>query len=80
MTPMTQQTQQLNDLCDRLKEMGYAQSKRIRIYGEDFEVISNPFPQGNGVAVRAQSRRENQSRVLQLPLPILQMLSHRKTA
>lgn len=75
-----EQAEHLNDLCNRLKEMGYAQSKRIRIYGEDFEVISNPFPQGNGIAVQAQSRREKQSRVLQLPLPILQMVSHRKTA
>jgi hypothetical protein len=80
MMPLTQQAKQLNDLCDRLKEMGYAQSKRIRIYGEDFEVVSNPFPQGNGVAVQARSGREKQSRVLQLPLPILQMVSHRKTA
>jgi hypothetical protein len=80
MMPLTQQAKQLNDLCDRLKEMGYAQSKRIRIYGEDFEVVSNPFPQGNGVAVQAKSGREKQSRVLQLPLPILQMVSHRKTA
>jgi hypothetical protein len=80
MTPSISQTTHLTDLCDRLKQMGYAQSKRIRIYGEDFEVISNPFPQGNGIAVQAKSGREKQSRVLQLPLPILQMVSPRKTA
>jgi hypothetical protein len=75
-----QEARQLNELCDRLKDMGYAQSKRIRIYGEDFEVISNPFPQGKGIAVQAQSKGEKQSRVLQLPLPILQMVSRRRSA
>jgi len=71
---------QLNELCDRLKKMGYERSKRIRIYGEDFEVISNPFPRGNGIAVEAQSGKEKQARVVQLPLPILQMVKPRKSA
>ena len=80
MLEASQEAAQLDELCDRLKKMGYAQSKRIRIYGEDFEVTSNPFPQGNGVAIQAQSKGEKQSRVLQLPLPILQMVSRRKSA
>ena len=69
---------QLIELCDRLKELGYAQFKRIRIYGQEFEVISNPFPEGKGIAVQAVSKREAQTRTVQLPLPILQMVSRRK--
>ena len=60
--------------------MGYAQSKRIRIYGEEFEVTSNPFPEGNGVAVQAVSKHEKQARVLKLPLPVLQTIVRKKTA
>jgi hypothetical protein len=71
---------QLCDLCDRLIQLGYAQSKRVRIYGEEFEMVSNPFPQGKGVAVQAVSKREPKPRVLQLPLPILQMAVRKKTA
>jgi hypothetical protein len=61
--------------------MGYARSKRIRIYGQEFEVISNPFPQGKGIAVRAHAKLETQERVLMLPLPIVQMVTRgRKSA
>ena len=71
---------QVDQLCERLKQMGYAQSKRIRIYGQEFEVISNPFPQGKGIAVRAHSKRDKQDRVLPLPLPVLQMVTRKKLA
>jgi len=78
--PASQESTDLAKICDRLKELGYAQSKRIRIYGQEFEVISNPFPQGRGVAVQAQPRGTKQARVLQLPLPILQMVTRGKLA
>jgi len=76
--PASQDAGQLDQLCERLKELGYAQSKRIRIYGQEFEVISNPFPQGKGIAVRAQAKLDKQERVLMLPLPILQMVTREK--
>jgi len=78
--PASQESTELIKLCDRLKELGYAQSKRIRIYGQEFEVISNPFPQGKGVAVQAQPKGAKQARVLQLPLPVLQMVTRGKPA
>ena len=84
MTPNTVKaspdTVQIDQLCERLKQLGYAQSKRIRIYGQEFEVISNPFPQGKGIAVRAHSKHEKHERVLLLPLPILQMVTRKKLA
>ncbi len=68
------------ELCDRLKKMGYAESHHIRIYGQEFDLISNPFPQGNGIAIQAVSTKEKQTRTLQLPLPILQMVTPKKIA
>jgi hypothetical protein len=59
--------------------MGYAESKRIRIYGQEFEVVSNPFPHGDGIAIRAFSRRETQARTLCLPLPVVQMVTRQKS-
>jgi len=79
-SPASQELADLAKICDRLRELGYAQSKRIRIYGQEFEVISNPFPQGKGVAVQAQPKGAKQARVLQLPLPSLQMVTRRKPA
>ncbi len=76
----SQEIGQVDQLCERLKQLGYAQSKWIRIYGQEFELISNPFPQGKGIAVRAQSKQEQQERILALPLPILQMVAKRKSA
>jgi len=78
--PASQELADLGKICDRLKEMGYAQSKRIRIYGQEFDVISNPFPQGKGIAVQAQPRGTKHTRVLQLPLPVLQMVLRERPA
>ena len=76
----SQDPAELHEICDRLKNLGYAQSKHIRIYGQEFTVISNPFPEGNGIAVRAVSRRETLERIVKIPLPILQTLNKRKAA
>jgi hypothetical protein len=74
----SQQSAELHEVCDRLQRMGYAQSKRIRIYGQEFEAVSNPFPNGDGIAIRAFSKRETQARTLQLPLPVVQMVTRQK--
>jgi hypothetical protein len=76
----SQHSNELGEICDRLRNMGYAQSKRIRIYGQEFEVISNPFPQGDGIAVQAMSKKETHARILPLPLPVLQMVTRKKPA
>jgi hypothetical protein len=76
----SQLSPEMHQICDKLKAMGYAQSRRIRIYGEEFEVISNPFPDGNGIAVRAIAKRELTERIVRLPLPVLQTVSRGKAA
>ena len=74
----SQQSIEVHEVCARLQSMGYAESKRIRIYGQEFEVVSNPFPQGDGIAIRAFSKRETQTRTLCLPLPVVQMVTRQK--
>jgi hypothetical protein len=74
----SQPSVELHEVCDQLQKMGYAQSKRIRIYGQEFEAVSNPFPNGEGIAIRAFSKRETQARILQLPLPVVQMVTRQK--
>ena len=64
-----------DELRERLKALGYANRKRIRIYGEDFDLTSNPIADGNGFAIEAVSRKSGNAKVLRIPLPVLQMVS-----
>jgi hypothetical protein len=63
------------ELCERLKTLGYAHRNRIRMYGEEFDLTSNPIPDENGFAVEAISRKSEIARRLRIPLSILQMIN-----
>jgi hypothetical protein len=76
----SQNSIELHEVCVRLQKMGYARSKHIRMYGQEFEVVSDPFPQGDGIAIQAFSKRETQARTLRLPLSILQVVTRKKQA
>jgi hypothetical protein len=41
------------------------------MYGEDFEIVSDPFPDGDGVAVEAITSKDPARRTLRLPVAIL---------
>lgn len=60
-----------DEVCEQIKKSGYAESQVVRIYGEEFEILSDPFPNEAGVAVRVRSRRTSQVRALQLPATLL---------
>jgi hypothetical protein len=47
----------VSEICDQVKHLGYAVSDRIRLYGEEFEVLSDPFPEDDGIAVRVKQKR-----------------------
>jgi hypothetical protein len=55
-----------------LKHLGYAISRRIRLYGEEFEVVSDPFSEAGGIAVRVTTKKDLTIRVLQIPATVLQ--------
>lgn len=64
------------ETCERLKGLGYAHRNRIRIYGEEFDLTSNPMADGNGFAIEAISRKSGQARKLRIPLSILKMITN----
>jgi hypothetical protein len=70
------------EICSQVKELGYATSDRIRLYGEEFEVVSDPFPENGGIAVRVKSlhAQSESIRVLQLPATVLQSVTGRRRA
>ena len=69
----------VSEICADVKNLGYAASGRIRLYGEEFEVISDPFPEADGIAVHVKTKKDSRVRVLQLPATILQSVRGRRT-
>src|SRR5580704_4259627 len=58
--------------CARIKQLGYGASRHIRIYGEEFELLSDPFPQANRIAICAKAKGDSRARVIGLPVTIAQ--------
>jgi hypothetical protein len=58
-------------ICTRLQELGYAREKRIRLYGEEFQLVSNPIPDGNGFAVEGITRMSEHVRRVRIPLSLV---------
>jgi hypothetical protein len=59
-------------ICAHVKHLGYAAARRIRLYGEEFEVVSDPFPEANGVAVHVTTKKDPRVRLLRIPVTVLQ--------
>ena len=62
----------LEEACARIKHLGYVASRRVRIYGEEFELLSDPFPQADQIAIRAKAKGDSRVRMLRLPVTIVQ--------
>jgi hypothetical protein len=62
----------VEDACARIKHLGYVAFRRVRIYGEEFELLSDPFPEADRIAIRAKAKGESSVRILRLPVTIVQ--------
>jgi hypothetical protein len=51
MTSQPNVSPSIAEICASVKRLGYGVSQSIRLYGEEFEVISDPFPESGGIAV-----------------------------
>ena len=67
----TSSNQQHSKSCDRLMDLGYIAGKRVNLYGEHFEIASDPFIDGAWVAVRVTSENDSTIQTIRLPLSIL---------
>ena len=63
------------EVCRRLTALGYGRGNRIRLYGEEFDVTSNPFSDDNGFAIEAILRRSGSATKLRIPLSIIKMIA-----
>ena len=60
------------EICANVKRLGYAASCRVRLYGEDFDVLSDPFPEEDGIAVQVKAKKDSRVCVIRLPETVLQ--------
>jgi hypothetical protein len=44
-------------ICANVKRLGYGVTQSIRLYGEEFEVISDPFPEAGGIAMSVKTKK-----------------------
>ena len=68
------------DTCRKLISLGYARSNRVRLYGQEMELVSDPFPAEDGIAIEVAAADQSPSRRIKLPLSILQMAASKKIA
>ena len=66
-----------SDSCVKIKDVGFTPSMHIKMYGERFEIVSDPFDEDDCVAVRATSGNDPEIRTLRLPIAILVGLADR---
>jgi hypothetical protein len=59
------------DVCAKAKRLGYAAAKSVRLYGEEYEAVSDPFLHGGVVALCVKARRDRRIRILRLPSAII---------
>jgi len=71
----TQVVLPIAEVCAQIKKSGYAASQNVRMYGEEFEVLSDPFPNEIGIAVRVRSLCTSQIRHSQLPAALIHRVS-----
>ena len=68
---MTNRNDRKQSVCKRLQELGYAREKRIRLYGEEFQLVSNPVPDGDGFMVEGVTRISGVVRRVRIPLSLV---------
>ena len=61
-------------LGERVQRYGYAKKKKIRLYGKELELISDPInPQGDDVFVDAREKGTEHAKQVQVPRNVVEM-------
>ncbi len=72
MFPATRMSDQpISKSCERIIDLGYIAGKHVNLYGEHFEIASDPFVDGDLVAIRVIGENDPTIRTIRLPVSIL---------
>jgi hypothetical protein len=62
------------NLCDRLKRLGYTRNVQMKLYGETFELVSDPIVVSEKlVFVDGIEKKSGERRRIRIPLVVLRM-------
>ena len=68
-------------LCETIKRLGYSKNNQVRLYGEVFDLVSDPVSIGdNLVFVDAVERKSGDARRIRIPLTIVRMAQQDRRA
>ena len=72
---------QPDTLCETIRRLGYAKGNQVSLYGEAFDLVSDPVSVGeNFVFVDALERKSGQVRRVRIPPTIVQMARIKRRA
>lgn len=57
--------------CARIRDLGFATSRHVKMYGQRLELTSDPFNEGEYTAIHALSGSDPKVRTIRLPVAIL---------
>jgi hypothetical protein len=63
--------------CMKLISLGYARSNRVRLYGQELQLVSDPFTKEGAIMVEVKGNDEV-SRTMRLPLSVVQVAAEKK--
>ena len=67
-------TNEQSQLCDRIRRVGYARGNQVRLYGEIFDLVSDPFVLGESVVfLDGIQKRSGRAMRVRVPLSIVRM-------
>jgi hypothetical protein len=68
-------------LCEAIKRLGYGSNKQVKLYGQIFNLVSDPISIGNNfVYVDALEQKSGGLRRIRIPFFIVQMASKNREA
>lgn len=68
-------------VCERLKRLGFARENQVRLYGSQFELVSDPLiVDSDLVFVDAVEKKSGERRRVRIPLTIVRMAAEGMTA
>ena len=56
---------------ERLQELGYRRERHIKLYGEEFHLLSNPVPEGEGFAIEGTTKTSVVVRRVRIPMSLI---------
>lgn len=67
-------------ICDRLRHLGYAKGRRMRLYGKDLYLISNPMAENDGYSVETVEHKSGAVRRTRIPLTVAKVVEEEVAA